>query len=79
MRIPMIAIVLLLASQPAAIGQTAASTTPGACAALQQLQVPGITLTVMKTEWVAAGTTPPAGPAQRPPPRPCPHTAVSTA
>jgi pimeloyl-ACP methyl ester carboxylesterase len=30
-----------------------------ACAAMKQLQVPGVNLEVTKTEWVAAGSTPP--------------------
>jgi hypothetical protein len=62
MRIPTIAVVFLLGLQPGTTGQSADSTTPAACAALKQLQVPGVGLTVAKTEWVAGGTTPPAGP-----------------
>src|SRR5205823_458990 len=31
----------------------------GACAALKQLQVPGVNLAVTKTEWIPAGSTPP--------------------
>ena len=42
-----------------AAAQTAATTTLAACAALTNLQVPGIMLTVTKAEWIAAGT--PAG------------------
>ena len=42
-----------------AAAQTAATTTIAACAALTNLQVPGIVLTVTKAEWIAAGT--PAG------------------
>jgi hypothetical protein len=42
-----------------AMAQTAS---PAACAALRQLQVQGVALTVTKTEWFPAGTTAPAGP-----------------
>jgi hypothetical protein len=59
-RIPTITVAFLLAWQPGTIGQSAGSTTPAACAALKQLTVPGIALTVTKTEWIAAGLTPPA-------------------
>jgi hypothetical protein len=34
---------------------------PAACAALTQLQLPGVALTVTKAEWLPAGTAPPAG------------------
>src|SRR5258706_13436990 len=61
MRIATIAVVFLLAVQPGTVGQSAGSTTPAACAALKQLQVPGVSLTVTSSEWIAAGTTPPAG------------------
>jgi hypothetical protein len=40
---------------------TAQTASPAACAALRQLQVQGVALTVTKTEWFPAGTTPPAG------------------
>ncbi len=41
-------------------GSAAAQTTDAAaCAALKQLQVPGVNLAVTKTEWFAAGSTPP--------------------
>src|ERR1700674_4485013 len=66
MRIPTITVVFLVALHPGTIGQSAGSTTPAACAALKQLQVPGVALTVAKTEWIAAGTTPPAGPGAAP-------------
>jgi hypothetical protein len=42
-----------------AMTQTAS---PAACAALGQLPVQGVAMTVTKTEWFPAGTTPPAGP-----------------
>jgi tannase/feruloyl esterase len=41
---------------------TAQTASPAACAALRQLQVQGVALTVTKTEWFPAGTPPPAGP-----------------
>ena len=66
MRIPTITLLLLLAWESAATAQSAASTTPAACAALNQLQVPGVALAVTKTEWIAAGTTPPTGPGAPP-------------
>src|SRR5436190_1032522 len=66
LRIPTITVVCLLALQSEAMGQSAGSTTPGSCAALKQLQVPGVALTVTKTEWIAAGTTPPTGPGAAP-------------
>jgi hypothetical protein len=50
----------LLFSGPA-IAQTS---TAAACAGLTQLQIPGVALTVTKSEWFVAGTTPPAGPGQ---------------
>jgi hypothetical protein len=62
MRVPTAAVVFLLALPPRTMAQSAGSTTPAACAALKQLQVPGVALTVTKTEWIAAGPTPPAGP-----------------
>jgi feruloyl esterase len=34
----------------------------GPCAALKQLQLPGVALSVTKTEWFPPGTTPPAAP-----------------
>jgi Tannase and feruloyl esterase len=58
MRIVSTAAALLLLCGTA-IAQTAP---PAACAALMQLQVQGVALTVTKTEWFPAGTTPPAGP-----------------
>jgi len=61
MRIPAGTALFLLALQSGAAGQVAGSTTPAACAALTGLQVPGVALTVTKAEWLAAGTTPPAG------------------
>ena len=54
-------VAFLLALQSGTAGQSAGSTTPAACAALNQLQVPGVRLTVTKSEWIASGTTPPAG------------------
>jgi hypothetical protein len=52
-------LILDLAAQP---GGTQA---PAACAALKQLQVPGVALTVTKSEWMPEGTAPPAGPGGR--------------
>jgi Tannase and feruloyl esterase len=60
MRIAAGTVVLLLVLQPGTMGQSAGSTTPAACDRLKQLQVPGVALTVTKTEWVAGGP-PPAG------------------
>jgi feruloyl esterase len=65
-RIPTITVLLLLVWQPGTIGQSTGATTPAACATLKQLQVPGVALTVTKTEWIAAGTTPPTGPGAPP-------------
>jgi hypothetical protein len=55
--------IIVLASATAAVAQTPAVTpTPPACAALTKLQLPGVALTVTKTEWFAAGPAPtPAG------------------
>src|SRR6266511_3261812 len=61
MRISRIAFGLLFLSGSPAAAQTAASM-PAACAALKQLQVPGVQLGVAKSEWVPAGTTSPPGP-----------------
>jgi Tannase and feruloyl esterase len=61
MRISKMAIML-----PAACGIAFAQTDPAAaCAALKQLQVPGVNLAVTKTEWFPAGSAPPGrgGPA----------------
>src|SRR4029079_8732547 len=52
---------LLLLSGATALTQTAAKTTPTACAALQQLQVAGVALSVTKAEWFAAGAAVPGG------------------
>jgi feruloyl esterase len=38
-----------------------------ACAALMKLQIPGVALTITKAEWLAEGSTPPAGRAGGPP------------
>jgi hypothetical protein len=61
LRIPTITVVFLFALQSGTMGQSAGSTTPAACAALKELQVQGVALTVTKTEWIVAGTTLPAG------------------
>jgi len=56
MRIASTVVMLFLLSGTA----TAQTSTPAsACAGLTQLQVPGVALTVTKSEWFAAGTTPP--------------------
>ena len=57
MRFVNVAVALLLVCGTAA-AQTAP---PAACAALTQLQLQGVALTVTKTEWLPAGTEPPAG------------------
>ena len=75
MRIPTSTVVLLFALPAGTLGQSAVSTvstTAAACAALAQLQVPGVALTVIKAEWIAAGTTPPAGRGAAPPATPLP-------
>ena len=48
------------------MGQSAVSTTPVACAALKQLQVPGVALTVTNAAWMAPGTPPPGRPGAAP-------------
>ncbi|MBV8732846.1 MAG: tannase/feruloyl esterase family alpha/beta hydrolase [Acidobacteriia bacterium] len=40
----------------------AQTSSPATCQGLKGLTLPGVALTVTKAEWVAAGTTPPAGP-----------------
>ena len=52
---------LLLLSGATGLTQTAARTTPAACAALQQLQVSGVALSVTRSEWFAAGAPTPGG------------------
>ena len=54
---------ILLALCGSAFAQT--GDPAAACAALKQLQLPGVNLSVTKTEWIAAGSTPPGrgGPA----------------
>jgi len=56
----MIAELLLLAT-----AQTPPRTT--ACAAMKTFKVPGIALEITKADWIAAGSTPPAGPGGPPP------------
>ena len=61
MRIPILTLSVLLLGSATALTQTAARTTPAACAALQQLQVSGVALSVTKSEWFAAGAPTPGG------------------
>ena len=42
--------------------RSSARSAAASCGALMQLQLPGVALTVTKTDWVLEGTTPPAGP-----------------
>src|SRR5579885_1364751 len=57
---------LLAAGALAAIAANLEAQTPApsaaACQALKALQLPGVTLTVTKAQWIAAGTAPPRGP-----------------
>jgi len=66
MIVRMTAMVLLLCASTSA-AQTAPPGTPPACAALMGLQVPGVALTVTKTEWVPAGAPLPGGRGGAPP------------
>jgi len=59
MRIPTLLLGFLILCGSAAAAQTGA--TPSSCTALMQLQVPGVALTVTKTEWLAAGAPVPGG------------------
>jgi hypothetical protein len=61
MRIPILTLGVLALGSATAMAQTAARTTPAACAALQQLQVSGVALSVTKAEWLAAGAPTPGG------------------
>jgi hypothetical protein len=61
MRILILALSVLVLGSTTAIAQTAATTTPAACVALQQLQVSGVTLSVTKSEWFAVGAPTPGG------------------
>jgi feruloyl esterase len=66
MRSALAAFVILLMSSAAG-----AQTRPGkpgsaACAAIKVFKLPGTTLEITKAEWVAAGSTPPAGPGGAP-------------
>ena len=60
--------VMLLFAAEATAQTAAASPTQATCAALMNLQVPGVALSVTKAEWFAAGTAPPS--AQGAPPSP---------
>src|SRR5688500_8912523 len=60
MRIQTLAVGLMLLSG-STVGAQTTRATPEACAALMQLQVPGVALTVTGTEWLAAGAASPGG------------------
>ena len=60
MRIPKLALAFLFLCGSTAAAQPTRAT-PSACAALLQLQVPGVALTVTKAEWFAAGAPVPGG------------------
>ena len=60
MRIQTLAVGLMLLSG-STVGAQTTRATPEACAALMQLQVPGVALTVTRTEWLAAGAPIPGG------------------
>ena len=60
MRIQMLAVGFMLLSG-STLGAQTTRATPEACAALMQLQVPGVALTVTRTEWLAAGAPIPGG------------------
>ena len=57
-------LILNLAAQPG--GTQGSAPVAAACAALKQLQVPGVALTVTKSEWIPAGAAPPAFPGAGP-------------
>ena len=59
MRTVVIVVGALMASASPAAAQS--RTTPAACDALRQLQVPGVVLIVSKAEWFAAGAAQPGG------------------
>ena len=61
MQIPKFALGLLFLCGSTAAAQTTTRATPAACAALMQLQVPGVALIVTKTEWLASGSPVPGG------------------
>ena len=60
MRIQTLAVGFMLLSG-STVGAQTTRATPEACAALMQLQVPGVALTVTRTEWLAAGAPIPGG------------------
>jgi feruloyl esterase len=63
-----IIVILLLVVPALADAQT--RTTPAACAALTSLQLPGVALTIAKSEWIPAGTPPRTAQPGAPPPAP---------
>ena len=67
MRAALFGLSVLLLSSPSVLAQTT-RTTPAACEALQKLQLDGVALTVVKTQWFAAGAPLPGGRAGGPPP-----------
>ena len=60
MRIQTLAVGFMLLSG-STVGAQTTRATPEACAALMQLQVPGVALTVTRSEWLAAGAPIPGG------------------
>ena len=68
MRMALHTVSIVIAATSAAFAQTPAAAPNPACAALMKLTLPGVALTVTKTEWFPAGTAPaargaePAGP-----------------
>jgi len=62
MRHTLIALGFLALAAPATAQTPSALQTPDACAALAKLQIPGLSLTIDKTEWIAPGPIPPDPP-----------------
>src|SRR5437868_1308062 len=67
MRASLLALSVLLLSSASVLAQTS-RTTPAACDALQKLQLDGVAVTILKTQWMAAGAPLPAGRAGGPAP-----------
>jgi hypothetical protein len=67
MRLTATALGVLIACSGSAAAQSPTRPTPATCAPLEQLQVPGVSLTVVKAAWFDAGAPMPGGRAGGPP------------
>ena len=70
MQIPASAVCIVAAFiglAPSGAGAQSVTRDAAACATLTSLQLPGLSLSITKAEWIPAGSTPPATPTAPPP------------